>query len=60
MIFEILGLLLGVVVLTVFALWVCATSGCRRSRDFNEAMDRESEAKREMDKLPIMLRKQAD
>lgn len=60
MLFEIIGLLLGVVFTIAFVLWVIATSGCRRSRDFYEALDRPSEAKREIDKLPIMLRKQAD
>ncbi len=54
------GYLCGLFLIAVFAVWISHTSGCHSSRrDFYEALDRDSELKREQDKLPIMLRKQA-
>lgn len=56
-----LGYLCVLFLIAVVAVWISNTSSCHSSRrDFYEAMDRKSELKSEQDKLPIMLRKQAD
>lgn len=52
-----IGYLCGLFLIAVLAVWISNTSGCHSSRrGFYEAMDRKSE----QDKIPIMLRKQAD
>ena len=55
---SIIGYLFLAFCLAAFAIWVGHTSGCHSAgRRFYEAMDRDSELKREQDKMPIMFRK---